>query len=234
MEGGDPGESRGASKCVARAVVHFLASRRRHPARPLPIDRPTHPPPSSPAPSPPAVVDVHQTWAGPCKAIQSTFKRIFFDHGDKPMKFYTADASKVTALNEHVGTCEPKSSFSGTGNRWQPSRASTPPGSPPSSSRRWASSSDDDECEREHQRAAGLAVTGRTSCNNASRDESSSRRRRKMSRRRACNGRRSRRVTHHRGGANALRTDSFFFRLTPPRRVRRARFRGRTRSGAVR
>ena len=65
-------------------------------------------PPSSPAPSPPAVVDVRQTWAGPCKAIQSTFKRIFFDHGDKPMKFYTADASKVTALNEHVGTCEPK------------------------------------------------------------------------------------------------------------------------------
>lgn len=54
---------------------------------------------------------MHQTWAGPCKAIQSTFKRIFFDHGDKPMKFYTADASKVTALNEHVGTCEPKFIF---------------------------------------------------------------------------------------------------------------------------
>lgn len=111
MEVGDPGEPRGASKCVARAVVHFLASRRRHPARPLPIDRPTHPPPSPPAPSPPAVVDVHQTWAGPCKAIHGTFKRIFFDHGDKPMKFYTADASKVTALNEHVGTCEPRFIF---------------------------------------------------------------------------------------------------------------------------
>ena len=117
------------------------------------IVRLTRPPP--PAPSPPAVVDVHQTWAGPCKAIHGTFKRIFFDHGDKPMKFYTADASKVTALNEHVGTCEPRFIFFRDGQQVATVKGVDAPGSPPSSSRRWASSSDDDEREREHQRAAG-------------------------------------------------------------------------------
>ena len=54
-----------------------------------------------------AVIDVHQSWSGPCKAIQSTFKRIFFDYGDKPMKFFTADASKIEALSDLVGSCEP-------------------------------------------------------------------------------------------------------------------------------
>ena len=29
------------------------------------------------------VIDVHQAWCGPCKAIASTFKRVFLDFGDK-------------------------------------------------------------------------------------------------------------------------------------------------------
>ena len=35
------------------------------------------------------VIELYQTWCGPCKAIQSTFKRVYFDAGDKPLKFYT-------------------------------------------------------------------------------------------------------------------------------------------------
>ena len=54
-----------------------------------------------------SVIDVHQKWCGPCKAIQSTFKRIFFDYGDKPMKFFTADATQIDALAGLVGSAEP-------------------------------------------------------------------------------------------------------------------------------
>uniref|UniRef100_A0A7S0T5F4 Thioredoxin domain-containing protein n=1 Tax=Mantoniella antarctica TaxID=81844 RepID=A0A7S0T5F4_9CHLO len=53
------------------------------------------------------IIDVHQTWCGPCLAIQSTFKRVCLDHSDKPMKFFTADASKVDALSDLVGSSEP-------------------------------------------------------------------------------------------------------------------------------
>jgi len=53
------------------------------------------------------VVDVHQNWTGPCVAAQSTLKKIVFDHGDKPLKMFTADASKLTALHDYAGPCEP-------------------------------------------------------------------------------------------------------------------------------
>ncbi len=36
-----------------------------------------------------AVVELYQSWCGPCKAIISTFKRIYFDAGDRPLKFFT-------------------------------------------------------------------------------------------------------------------------------------------------
>lgn len=39
------------------------------------------------------IVELYSTWCGPAKAIQSTFKRIFFDAGDKPMKFYTVSSN---------------------------------------------------------------------------------------------------------------------------------------------
>lgn len=35
------------------------------------------------------VVECYQSWCGPCKAIQSTFKRLYFDLSDRPLKFYT-------------------------------------------------------------------------------------------------------------------------------------------------
>jgi len=53
------------------------------------------------------VVDVHQNWTGPCVAAQGTLRKIAFDHGDKPLKFFTADASRLTALHDYSGPCEP-------------------------------------------------------------------------------------------------------------------------------
>ncbi len=32
---------------------------------------------------------VIQGWCGPSKAINATFKRIFYDNSDNPLKFYT-------------------------------------------------------------------------------------------------------------------------------------------------
>ncbi|KAF5830571.1 flagellar outer dynein arm light chain 5, thioredoxin-like protein [Dunaliella salina] len=47
------------------------------------------------------VVELYPAWCGPCKAIQSTFKRIYFDAGDRPLKFFTADADKLSGMEEH-------------------------------------------------------------------------------------------------------------------------------------
>lgn len=35
------------------------------------------------------IVELYPDWCGPCKAIQSTFRRIYFDAGDRPLKFFT-------------------------------------------------------------------------------------------------------------------------------------------------
>lgn len=35
------------------------------------------------------MIEVYSSWAGPCKAIQSTLKRIYFDAGDRPLKMFT-------------------------------------------------------------------------------------------------------------------------------------------------
>ena len=50
-----------------------------------------------------AVVECYQTWCGPCKAIQGTFKRIYFDAGDKPLKFFTVRLRGMHAQ----GHCSP-------------------------------------------------------------------------------------------------------------------------------
>lgn len=43
------------------------------------------------------VVEVYQGWCGPCKAINSTFKRLYFDLSDRPLKFYTVSNEHTTA-----------------------------------------------------------------------------------------------------------------------------------------
>ena len=40
-----------------------------------------------------AVIEVYQDWCGPCKAITGTFRRLCFDLGDRPLKFYTVGGS---------------------------------------------------------------------------------------------------------------------------------------------
>eukprot|EP00798_Chlamydomonas_sp_ICE-L_P014209 gene14209-20179_t len=53
------------------------------------------------------VIELYQTWCGPCKAIQSTFKRIYFDAGDRPLKFFTLDVEKVEGFEKYRGSCKP-------------------------------------------------------------------------------------------------------------------------------
>uniref|UniRef100_A0A061SHR5 Flagellar outer arm dynein 14 kDa light chain lc5 n=1 Tax=Tetraselmis sp. GSL018 TaxID=582737 RepID=A0A061SHR5_9CHLO len=53
------------------------------------------------------VVELYQEWSGPCKAVQSTFKRIYFEMSDSPLKFYTACVNKVSSLAQYEGSCEP-------------------------------------------------------------------------------------------------------------------------------
>mmetsp|Transcript_38366 Transcript_38366/g.97151 ORF Transcript_38366/g.97151 Transcript_38366/m.97151 type:complete len:112 (+) Transcript_38366:177-512(+) len=53
------------------------------------------------------VVEMYQEWSGPCKAIQSTFKRIYFDNSDAPLKFYTACVGKIPGLEQYKGSSEP-------------------------------------------------------------------------------------------------------------------------------
>ena len=57
--------------------------------------------------SPFAVVEVHQGWCGPCKAIVGTFQRISIDMSDSPLKFYRANCDKVEQLGKYVGQCQP-------------------------------------------------------------------------------------------------------------------------------
>eukprot|EP01023_Acetabularia_acetabulum_P050596 TRINITY_DN5490_c0_g1_i2.p2 TRINITY_DN5490_c0_g1~~TRINITY_DN5490_c0_g1_i2.p2 ORF type:complete len:112 (-),score=9.81 TRINITY_DN5490_c0_g1_i2:267-602(-) len=53
------------------------------------------------------VVEMYREWSGPCKAIQATFKRIYFDLGDHPLKFYTANVDKIDHLAEYRNCCKP-------------------------------------------------------------------------------------------------------------------------------
>mmetsp|Transcript_14131 Transcript_14131/g.17133 ORF Transcript_14131/g.17133 Transcript_14131/m.17133 type:complete len:134 (+) Transcript_14131:92-493(+) len=53
------------------------------------------------------VVDCHSDWCGPCNAIQGTFKRIYFEFGDRPLKFYTANVDKIACLSKYRGTAQP-------------------------------------------------------------------------------------------------------------------------------
>ncbi|KXZ51002.1 hypothetical protein GPECTOR_14g244 [Gonium pectorale] len=53
------------------------------------------------------VIEVYQSWCGPCKAVQSTFKRLYFDLNDRPLKFYAVAAERLPMLKDYVGKCIP-------------------------------------------------------------------------------------------------------------------------------
>jgi len=55
----------------------------------------------------PAVLEIYNDWCGPCKAINATCKRIYFEHGDRGLKFYTAAAAKLDVAAPYRGKCAP-------------------------------------------------------------------------------------------------------------------------------
>jgi hypothetical protein len=53
------------------------------------------------------VVDVYTGWWGPCKAMASAFRRIFFENEEAQLKLVTADAEKIGALSKFKGRSRP-------------------------------------------------------------------------------------------------------------------------------
>jgi len=53
------------------------------------------------------VIDVYQTWCGPCKPVQVLFKRLKMELGQDLVSFATADASQIPPLESYKGDCEP-------------------------------------------------------------------------------------------------------------------------------
>lgn len=54
-----------------------------------------------------AVVECYSEWAGPCKAVVSTLKSLYFAFNDRPIKYYTVsmsatDEQQKRAFNEHA------------------------------------------------------------------------------------------------------------------------------------
>jgi len=54
-----------------------------------------------------SVIDVYQTWCGPCKPVQVLFKRLKVELGQDLVSFATADASQIPPLESYQGDCEP-------------------------------------------------------------------------------------------------------------------------------
>lgn len=72
-----------------------------------PVGLLTYTPPLEPDTSLTAVVEVYQSWCGPCKAVQSTFKRIFFDLSDRPLKFYSVRRRSCGGSHEPLNPSRP-------------------------------------------------------------------------------------------------------------------------------
>ena len=53
------------------------------------------------------VVDVYQTWCGPCKPVQVLFKRLKVELGQSNVQFATADTERVPQMVSYAGDCEP-------------------------------------------------------------------------------------------------------------------------------
>ncbi|XP_071322241.1 thioredoxin domain-containing protein 6 [Trachinotus anak] len=61
------------------------------------------------------VVDVHQQWCGPCRAVVSLLRKIKNELGDELLHFATAEADSIDALEKYRGKCEPTFLFYGGG-----------------------------------------------------------------------------------------------------------------------
>lgn len=59
-----------------------------------------------------AVLEVYNSWCGPCKPCKELCKRLYFDNADKGLKFYTIDSAVLGktaqyAGKPHSGSCKP-------------------------------------------------------------------------------------------------------------------------------
>lgn len=97
------------------------------PHKPTAMHLPSHPLSSHPAQTTQAwqsevlgtagqllIVDVYAGWCGPCKAVQSTFKRLHMEQpagASVPLRFFTANADSVPALEAHRGKSMPLFQF---------------------------------------------------------------------------------------------------------------------------
>ncbi|XP_050927818.1 thioredoxin domain-containing protein 6 [Lates calcarifer] len=61
------------------------------------------------------VVDVHQQWCGPCRAVVSLLRKIKNELGDDLLHFATAEADSIDSLEKYQGKCEPTFLFYGGG-----------------------------------------------------------------------------------------------------------------------
>lgn len=63
------------------------------------------------------IVDAHQSWCGPSKPMQSSFRKVYLEHGDKAaIKFYTARQSRIPFLHSCLpGILPPRDPFSSHG-----------------------------------------------------------------------------------------------------------------------
>ncbi|XP_030635013.1 thioredoxin domain-containing protein 3 homolog [Chanos chanos] len=53
------------------------------------------------------VVDVYQKWCGPCKAVQSLFRRLRTEFGEDLLRFAVAEANTILDLSALKGKCQP-------------------------------------------------------------------------------------------------------------------------------
>lgn len=57
-----------------------------------------------------AVVELYADWAGPCKAVRETFKKLYYEHGDGgsglPLKFFTVSC-QCPNLQSHMDSSTP-------------------------------------------------------------------------------------------------------------------------------
>lgn len=59
-----------------------------------------------------AVLEVYNSWCGPCKPCKELCKRLYFDNADRGLKFYTIDATVLSKTPQytgkpHSGSCKP-------------------------------------------------------------------------------------------------------------------------------
>ncbi|XP_041923870.1 thioredoxin domain-containing protein 6-like [Alosa sapidissima] len=53
------------------------------------------------------VVDVYQEWCGPCKAVESLFRKLRTENGDDLVRFGVVEASSISDLTIFKGKCQP-------------------------------------------------------------------------------------------------------------------------------